>query len=535
MNKRMHNTLKKNYDVVIIGGGLAGFTLARQLLLQLPQLTILIAERRAHPVPEAAYKVGESTVEIGSHYLAEKLQLKDYLEKNHLPKAGLRFFFTHGNNENIETRLEFGATTLPPTPSYQLDRGRLENDLRDMVVSAGATFIDKTRVSNVELGKQHHTLQLQSGSKKQTVTTHWIVDASGRMGILKKQLELSKEVHHDVNASWFRLDAEIDLQQWSNQPTWQQQVPDGIRHLSTNHFMGSGYWLWFIPLASKATSVGIVADNRLHPHNTISTFNAVCDWLEKYEPQAAEILAQYATQRRDFHTLKHFSYNITQVYSAKRWAITGEAGAFLDPFYSPGTDFISISNDFICDLILRDQKNEDIARHTFLHNQLYLEMVNSFFNVYSQQYPLMGNTSVMLTKIVWDYAAYWGITGLLYFSNKLCDLSFMTELLSKLHQFRKLNNKMQLFFREWQPTAAAEVNASFIDTLSLPLLQKLNNELQHTFNDKKLIEKLTENFSLLQRLANTIMLLAPTLTVKNKNSSTLSASSLDKFLRKICA
>ena len=530
----MHKTLKKYYDVAIIGGGLAGFTLARQLLLELPQLTILIAERRSHPVPEAAYKVGESTVEIGSHYLAEKLQLKDYLEKNHLPKAGLRFFFTHGNNKNIETRLEFGATALPPTPSYQLDRGRLENDLREMVVSAGATFIDKTRVNNIALGEDQHTLELQSGPKKHTINTRWVVDASGRMGVLKKQLGLSKDVHHDINASWFRLDVEIDLQQWSNQPTWQQQVPDGIRHLSTNHFMGSGYWLWFIPLASKATSVGIVADNDLHPHKTINTFNAVCEWLEKHEPQAAKILQQYATQRRDFYTLKHFSYNISQVYSARRWAITGEAGAFLDPFYSPGTDFISISNDFVCDLITRDKKNEDIAHHTFLHNQLYLAMVNSFFDVYSQQYPLMGNASVMLTKIVWDYVAYWGITGLLYFANKLCDLNFMTKLLSKLDQFGKLNNKMQLFFREWQPTAVAEVNSGFIDTLSLPLLQRLNSELQHTFTDDELIAKLTENFALLQHLADTIIQLAPTLTVESDNINNLATSSLDIFLRKIC-
>lgn len=531
----MHDILEQHYDVAIIGGGLAGLILTRQLLLKTPQLTILIVERRTHPVPEAAYKVGESTVEIGSHYLAEKLQLKAYLEKNHLPKAGLRFFFTHESNKNIETRLEFGATTLPPTPSYQLDRGRLENDLRDMVIAAGATFIDKTRVDNVRLEKECHTLELQSGSKKQLVTARWIVDASGRMGLLKKQFGLNQEVHHDVNASWFRLDAEIDLQQWSKQATWQQQVPDGIRHLSTNHFMGAGYWLWLIPLASKATSVGIVADNDLHPHNTINTFTAVCTWLKKYEPQAAKILAQYTSQRRDFHTLKHFSYNITQVYSEKRWAITGEAGAFLDPFYSPGTDFISISNDFVCDLIIRDYKNEDIARRTFFHNQLYLSMVNSFFNIYSQQYPLMGNVSVMLTKIVWDYAAYWGITGLLYFSNKLCDLNFMTELLSKLHQFGELNNKMQLFFRKWQPTAVAEVNAGFIDTLSLPLLQKFNSELQHTFNDQELMEKLVRNLSLLQHLADTIILLSPTLIVKSKHESTLSAASLDKFLRKICA
>ena len=35
----------------------------------------------------------------------------------------------------------------------------------------------------------------------------------------------------------------------------------------------------------------------------------------------------------------------------------GEAGLFLDPFYSPGSDFIAIGNTYICDLIRRDQRD----------------------------------------------------------------------------------------------------------------------------------------------------------------------------------
>ena len=56
------------HDVVIIGGGLAGLTLALQLKQRFADLDVLVLERRAHPVPEAAHKVGESSVEIGAHY-----------------------------------------------------------------------------------------------------------------------------------------------------------------------------------------------------------------------------------------------------------------------------------------------------------------------------------------------------------------------------------------------------------------------------------------------------------------------------------
>ena len=51
--------LDGEYDVVILGGGLAGATLAIQLKQARPETSILVAEKRQHPVPEAAFKVGE--------------------------------------------------------------------------------------------------------------------------------------------------------------------------------------------------------------------------------------------------------------------------------------------------------------------------------------------------------------------------------------------------------------------------------------------------------------------------------------------
>ena len=44
------------FDVVILGGGLAGGCLARQLRMEAPQLRVLVVEKRRHPVPEAAFK-----------------------------------------------------------------------------------------------------------------------------------------------------------------------------------------------------------------------------------------------------------------------------------------------------------------------------------------------------------------------------------------------------------------------------------------------------------------------------------------------
>ena len=115
------------YDAVILGGGLAGLTLARQLHLEAPHVRVLVVEKRKHPVREAAFKVGESSVEIGAHYLQVVLKLEPHLRAGQLEKLGLRYFFPQGDNRDLARRVELGPPMFPPVPSFQLDRGRLEN------------------------------------------------------------------------------------------------------------------------------------------------------------------------------------------------------------------------------------------------------------------------------------------------------------------------------------------------------------------------------------------------------------------------
>ena len=138
------------HDAIILGGGLAGLTLALQLKRRFADLDILVLERRMHPVPIAAHKVGESTVEIGAHYFAEVLGLKQHLDDAQLKKFGFRFFSSR-RRRDIDGVTEIGASRYLPVPSYQIDRGIFENFLAEEAARRGIRFVDGATVRDIEL------------------------------------------------------------------------------------------------------------------------------------------------------------------------------------------------------------------------------------------------------------------------------------------------------------------------------------------------------------------------------------------------
>ena len=266
-------------DVAILGGGLAGLTLAIQLRQRNPALRVTVIERRAHPVREAAFKVGESTVEIGAHYFSSVLGLSEHLDAEQIRKFGFRFFFSEGCDD-IARCTELGVSQLLPTSSWQLDRGRFENFLGTRARALGVDFRDGTRVRGIELdAAAGHAVDLERDGVETSLHARWVIDASGRAGLLKRKLGLAEANGHDVNAAWWRVDGIVDPNAWCDDPQWLARCTPPDRWRSTNHMCGPGYWVWLIPLASGAHSLGIVCDAAMHPLDTINTHDKAMAWL----------------------------------------------------------------------------------------------------------------------------------------------------------------------------------------------------------------------------------------------------------------
>ncbi|WP_036464043.1 tryptophan 7-halogenase [Mycolicibacterium iranicum] len=495
-----------DHDVTIVGGGTAALTLALEIRTARPATRVQVIEPNTHPIPEVTHTVGESTVEVSAHYLRDRIGLADHLSTAQIRKMGLRMFFSNNGNTDIARRMELGGSSFVPQVTYQIDRGRLENELYERCRAAGIDLICG-RVRSVALGADGsaHTISYQSGDTVIETTTRWVVDASGRNRLLPRQLDLRKSNGHHCNAAWLRVATEIDVNRWSDDAGFHSRLVEGDRAMSTNHLMGEGYWVWLIRLASGATSVGIVADPAFHPFDGFNTLEKAMVWLRQHEPQCADVLEQHRDEIQDFRVMKKYSHGVTKMYDgAARWCLTGDAGVFLDPLYSSGLDLVAIGNGLITDMIIRGLDGEDVVARSQISDTLFRSLTDMWLAIYQDQYLLMGVPAVMTAKVVWDVAFYWGFIGLLYRNNRFVRIADDPEFVPYLQGLIDLSNRIQRFFREWASVETGVATAPFVD-LYAPLNFMVTLHVAMIDPSPAFDEQFDANAALLRQLAGQLV------------------------------
>ena len=498
----------ESYDVAILGGGLAGLTLGLQIKHARPETSIFTAEKRVGPAPEAAFKVGESTQEIACNYFGQVLGLMDHMERDQIRKCGLRFWFPAGDNSDLSERIERGPSAHAPVPSWQFDRGRFENFLGEQNLEAGIDLFGSSRIVDVEVGDPHVITFTRDGSRDgptSQVRARWLVDATGRAFTLKRQLGLLEDNGHTVNSAWFRLAGGLDIEDWvdpDDDEFFARMSERGLRKVSTNHLCGKGYWVWMIPLSSGPISIGIVADSNFHSMDEMDTLDKALDWLRRHEPQLAESLDGRRDQVEDFLKVEDFSYGCKQVFSGSdRWCLVGEAGPFLDPFYSPGSDFIAFSNTFTTDIVTRGLDGEDVVARANAHNDFFLEAYRVHLTFYEGQYVFWDNPTVMNVKISGNNIYYWGCLALLFFHRRLTDTELMAAVRPDVERMWAIMRRLESLYREWNELESREWRRAMVPTQAFPAMFDRHRDMIAGFDDEALKARIAENADLLEAYA----------------------------------
>ncbi len=498
------------YDVVICGGGLAGLCLARQLKLENSGISVLILEKSRFPVREAAHKVGESTVEIAGFYFRETLQLRSYFKNEQYIKCGLRYFFKEGFDD-FANYPEIGLSEYASIDSYQIDRGKLENDLYFLNKQIGVSIKDDVSVEDIILNEgntDHEVLYTERGNgmDQQSVSCKWVVDASGRRSILQKKLGLRRKLNSTCSSAWFRVKGRLDVSDFVPECNikWHQRVPHKIRYYSTTHLMGNGYWIWLIPLINGNTSVGIVVDESLHDYTEFNTIQKALLWIKQKDPFVAEKIEGF--EILDFLGLRNYSYSSKQVFSENRWACTGEAALFPDPFYSPGSNLIGYSNSIITQLITNYLANGEINNDRIDFYNQYIITQNDWLVVDIQSaYPYFGNSQVESLRYIWDIFVGWTMAAPQMFNSIYLDEQKTEKIQNIIFSFSIMAFKVRKLFSDWSRVSKGTFSFQFIDYLKVPFIKELYDRC---LQKEKTIEQLIEDYTVsFQRIEEFVQVL----------------------------
>jgi flavin-dependent dehydrogenase len=350
-------------DVLIIGAGLAGGCLARQLRLQIPELHVVMIDKKTN----FDHWVGESAVEVWMDYATRVLKLGAYLMKHHIRKSGQRFFFDSAEKNLPLTEMsENGRESYDLLGGMQLDRAKFDRDLCELNRRLGVEIHLGTKVLRhcsegvapaIELDRCNgHRVHTSGG----TFRCHWLIDAAGRSSPLVRQLGLEEyEPRHLVGSYWGRFEGCRDIDSVSDDSTWQRRTNGRpLRFTSTNHFMYRGYWIWLIPLSDTLMSIGVTFSHDIAPmsfkngHELLAFF--------RQHPGLSEAVGPNA-ELRDFCALKRLPRIAKQQFSRDRWFLTGMSGMFTDPMLSSTSAQIAQSNRLIGEMI-RTDRSGDAAR-----------------------------------------------------------------------------------------------------------------------------------------------------------------------------
>ncbi|MGH8232121.1 MAG: NAD(P)/FAD-dependent oxidoreductase [Steroidobacteraceae bacterium] len=308
-------------DVLVIGGGPAGSTIATLLARRGHQVTLI--ERQRHP----RFHIGESLLPANLPLLAE-LGVADQVRAIGMPKLGAEFI-SHIDGREQDFRFA-DAWDKSMSSAYHVRRSQFDEILLRNAASAGARVIEGCRARTVQLPTPDREVRVQAecdDGSRPSWRARYLIDASGRDTFLASQLGAKRRNRRHNSAALF-----------AHFSAGQRHDGERAGHISIYWFQHG--WFWFIPLHDGVTSVGAV----VWPYYLKSRTTPVKEFFLATIalcPPLAQRLSQ-AALTTEVEATGNYSYSATHSHG-DGYLLLGDAYAFVDPVFSTGVMLAMIS------------------------------------------------------------------------------------------------------------------------------------------------------------------------------------------------
>lgn len=320
--------MEYQYDVLIIGGGPSGSTLATYLARE--GVNVLVLEKEEFPREH----VGESLLPFGYH-IFEDLGVLEHMKKHYTRKPGVTFSNASGTKAShwCFDKVLDGPASL----SFHVRRAYFDQLLLDNARKEGARVKEKTMVKEVNFFDGHlgaEVIAETMDGQAIKYNARFVVDASGQDSFLAKKFKNQKPFKS--------LNVRLAISShWTNVKLTESLANGNITII---HFGGEKLgWIWLIPLAEGRLSVGLAinmsyANKRrkelMDQYGPRKWFEAL--YLQELsESSLVTSILDGAEMCWEVVTNGDFSYYAEEKYN-ESYAMIGDAAAFLDPIFSSG-------------------------------------------------------------------------------------------------------------------------------------------------------------------------------------------------------
>jgi flavin-dependent dehydrogenase len=326
-------SLPSHADIVVIGAGPAGTTVASLLKKYRPETSVVVLEQDTFPRPH----IGESLLIDINRILHDMGAIEAIDAAGFSRKYGATFCW--GPERSAWHLLWSHIDELAAIASYEVrytwhvDRDRYDDILARHARSLGAVVLERHSVTSVVRDGDgvRGVVVRTPGGEVRSVASQFVVDASGGQGPLARDAsgrELDRALLNIAVYGYFeglRLPSEV-----FGSP---EQPRTGI----LLHPLG---WVWMIPLAGGRTSVGFVTSLETHRQLGIRDLKAyllerlaeVPEWPTMSQSSA---LCDYHGDGRLVHAIQEYSYRVRNV-AGDGWALCGDSAGFVDAILSVG-------------------------------------------------------------------------------------------------------------------------------------------------------------------------------------------------------